>query len=427
MNRRSVMVCAAALAICASAVAADLEVPLTYYRSDLVQMEGARPWGGAQVELKAEPPAGDWKLPDVGGGETAYGLVKLGDSEQLLCLVKDQDSKQFLSRLYIDANGNRDLTDDPVSKPRTADADSADFGGIDTEVTMDGGKRPYSFQVMGHNRNGSEKLADRVCFHFSTNCFYWGSFAANGASYVVMLGDADANGRFGETPKLEEDNLRGDSMLLSSGRPADYGDSVMFSQYLSLGKQLYAVKLAPDCGKLVFSPVEERLARVRLPKGFDGARLQLFDPKSACSIVAVQPRQLVTVPAGDYAVPGYVMMRRDPEGDLWRLSARCSPKDVKVQAAKGRARKLAVGEPFRPEVQVHGFQPGPQAGGKQPVQLGFVLQGQAGEQVVDLARIEGRATKCAMASRDSNRPREPKYKIANADGAEVASGRFEYG
>ena len=63
--------------------------------------------------LDAAPP-GDWKLPELLSERPLYALTSLGDDQVLLVLDRADAADPFYSRIYIDANANGDLTDDPL-------------------------------------------------------------------------------------------------------------------------------------------------------------------------------------------------------------------------------------------------------------------------------------------------------------------------
>ena len=114
--KRIIRLClAAAGALSLAAPARSLEVPLEYERevSSIFLLKSA------------EAPPGEWKLPELKSETPVYLLAHLPGKRRLLVLDRRTGAETFFSRLYYDANGNRDLTDDPAFDANTAGSTNA--------------------------------------------------------------------------------------------------------------------------------------------------------------------------------------------------------------------------------------------------------------------------------------------------------------
>jgi hypothetical protein len=195
-----------------AAGAAALDIPLTYerYGDSGGSGGGFRPWGYFMPEKSTKPPAGTWKLPAFVCAKPLYAQVTLGSEQRLLVLDCAKAGDQFYSKLYFDANGNRDLTDDPVlaSSDEGRDARYPQFPQIETTVTIKGTATPYSFGVSAYGRDAKpvaeyseQEFEERVGLYVFAACCYRGTFTLGGVTYKLVLGDSGINGRFDDTAR----------------------------------------------------------------------------------------------------------------------------------------------------------------------------------------------------------------------------------
>ena len=99
--------------LAAHAVGDGLEVPLEYVKFP-ERRTSYLPGGIAYPEKSLTPPEGDWKLPELTGEHPVFARLGLGEGEYLMILDRKARDEGFYTRLRIDTNLNRDLTDDPV-------------------------------------------------------------------------------------------------------------------------------------------------------------------------------------------------------------------------------------------------------------------------------------------------------------------------
>ncbi|MCP4640113.1 MAG: hypothetical protein GY851_06760 [bacterium] len=137
-----------------------------------------------------------------------------------------------------------------------------------------------------------------------------------------------------------------------------------------------------------------------------------------------QPGTQITVPAGSYIPAKYRALRNDEQGDLWGLVA-YGTGNTPASDLSDSGGTVAFGAPFTPTVDIspHHVQR-VKAGQMTDLPMNLNIRGQAHEQVIDIAHMQGRRTKLPLSGR---RPKEAKYKIVKADGKVVTQGTFEYG
>jgi len=447
-------VCVASLA-----PAAEIVVPLEYFdasaiRFDPVEPEVAvdvieppfLPYGFAQIPLREGRPEGEWKLPELKARRPVHALVTLGDREHLL--VFDADSADgFYSRLYFDANANRDLTDDAAIEMdrniriRLADGgEAAHFGDVKAEIVVDGASVPFLFSPEVYCWNDwSEVLAEgdvaeEITFHLRVACAWRGTAEIGGKTYRIALGDTNGNGRFGEAARFTEwdsplDFLQvpttGDTIYLTTEEKLGYRDALPFGDLLSLEGKLYRVKVALGERTMRLSPVEQGL--LSLEFSAEPERIALIADGGPCATL-FHPGRKAALPAGRWRVASYTVFKKDPQGDLWRLSAAATDKTPSVALESNSGATLRFGEPYRPVAQI------PEPNRKaflerksEEVSIRFDVFGTADEVLTDLARVAGTKTEIKLSAKSVTRPAEPLYKIVKDDGEIVAKGRFEYG
>ncbi|MBI2434842.1 MAG: hypothetical protein HYV26_18455 [Candidatus Hydrogenedentes bacterium] len=420
-----------------------LDVALTYQTAG-VDREFF-PYGGNRVELTLDAPPGAWKLPELVSQTPVYGLPELGDRKHLVLLDRKAKSDKFFTRLYFDKNANSDLTDDPVIDGRYLEDQqrpeylNADFDPVDMTVVAGGAELPYQFtpnlycfKVDGNKEVTEEPNRQNLHLYFSTRCAYSGTLALDGASYAIWLGDRDGNARFNDSFSIRElerpsDRVyaQGDSFyLVKSDEKLSHEYGQTLGRYLVVGDKVFEVAIDIAARKLTLTPVTESLATLSWPADLAGLEVYAED-KTA--VMFYHPGGKAPLPAGTYRLLSYRLYTNDEQGDRWQLVAAGTKKGTPITAEAGNTVKLALGEPYRPVVQIPDYARDMLNSGMDQVQLSLEVRG-AGEEVLgDLRRIAGQGTKIALSSKDNQRPAEPTYKIVDTEGEVVSSGRFEYG
>jgi hypothetical protein len=208
MNRRSVGVGIVTIAWTAAAMAVD--VPLRYGQCPSPG-GGFHPHDRRVVETTTVRPAGDWKLPALKAKPAVYALTKLGETERLFILDRKDAEDTAYNRIWFDANGNRDLTDDPVLDLAPPD-DQGNGGGfpvVKLDFKMGGKDVPYAFRVqpmqsaparMGQERTTSDDSGIPTLY-LMTMSWFQGEFDLDGKRYQLLLADSDVDGRFDTPPR----------------------------------------------------------------------------------------------------------------------------------------------------------------------------------------------------------------------------------
>lgn len=431
-----ILVCLA----CGWAVA--IEVPLVYEKHAKDE-EGFWPRGYTMVQgLGLGLPPGASSLPELVGRKPIHASVKLGVLNHFFVLTQQKKGDAFYSRLYFDSNGNQLLDEAPidaetVSGPGETPA-SASFPTIEMDVDTGGVKTPYAFRLFVRcwqpemlDKGSQEDMLRSVMVNLMTQCTYAGVAELDGRKYKVVLGDSNCNGVFNDVMQEGGQNDKDpDSLLRQEGDLFCFGDSPDLSYYdtfllgssLWLRETLYDVNIDIAGKNLSITPSTNTVFNLKLPVETESL---ILAREGGGGIMAFRPGRELKVPEGKFVAARYAVLRKDKQGDGWRLLAMATNATPPVSVEKNGA-ELVYGEPFEPIVSVPQWAR-QQAGSGEPVQLQFAVAGKGKERVVDLAHMTGNSTKIALSEKNTQRPKEPMYKIVTEDGETASQGTFEYG
>ncbi len=446
MRMRAVVI--AGSLVCALGLVA-VEVPLKYERYG-ENDRGFQPYGYVLLEKSAKAPPGDWKLPELKSAVPVYALAAIGSGKRLLILDKRDAKDSFYTRLYVDANGDGDLRNDLVSEtaapPEGENARQrprlARFPAVDLTVDCGAYTTPFSVSAVSYfagempekGLTAEEIESERFYFYLMLNCCYRGECELAGAKLKVILADTDVNGviepKVVMTEVRGETAPRGDWLFLSAGDEIDYRERTFFGSLLVFKSALYDVRF--DAAGKILRIEPSKAAAVTAAFPLDIERMTLVADGGGPTIMLVKSGARAAIPAGKYLPAGYRALKKDAEGDLWRIEAQATAATPYIEIP-GSGAKAAFGEPFVVKATVpdalyeqyaERVKKNPEA--RKQLLLMLAIEGAAGERVTDLAHIEGDKTKIAL-EKDGERPKEPTYSIAAADGTVLGTGSFRYG
>lgn len=460
MTTRWIRAWALGAAMLASSVAFALDVPIRYVKHQEFS-ERFRPYGSAMPDKSRTCPAGEWKLPELKCKQPVYALTKFGDKERLL-ILDAKAGDPFYTRMYFDANANRDLTDDKVFEG-TAVVDRgalliSSFPTVDTFIQLGDSSLPYRFQPQVHFFNATEGPAgmpvanpfregmlgelnwNALTVYLQVECSYAGEFALDGKKFRVMIGDSNGNGRFDDVFKavdlpggasLEGQPIFGeaDSLYLSpDAETLSYDDEFRLGNYLWMAGKLFAVSISTPDARMTLTPVTEGLSTLKVSQPTD--RLGFHSKDGSRCFMALGVDKEIKVPSGEYRLLNYQLTRKEPEGDVWQVCAQATAESPFAKVDGKAEAVLVFGEPYTPRVDATEMDSGDAKNSSVgEVSLDFSLMGIGKEEVTDLSRLQGTRSKFPMSRElgSSNQPKEPSYKIVKMDGEVVTSGSFEYG
>jgi hypothetical protein len=452
MSKASVKSLCLALFFFSASAASAIDVPLTYLKYSENQA-AYLPAGLAFVSKTLESPVGNWILPDFISSKPVYARIKLGDKERLLILDRQRAEDGFYNRIFFDANGNKDLTDDPVIEGTLKPGPNQSyqrtrFPPVDTKIAVDGKSLPFSFvpELFGRMstsdmKNMDEAVVERMInLYIRTNCLYRGKFEIDGESFFVFLGDANCNGSFDEKFALRGlgTPLPGRMPILSTGdlfcisQDENIGahDQQVCGNWLLIKNKLFAVKIDHAKERMILKPVTKGLVSMEL--SMHAEYISFYSEGGEHFLMTYQPDIKIDIPKGKYRFYNYRLLKQDDQGDLWSLTARATTESPWIILDGNGTPELKFGEPLaisaevprNRRVNILGSPAVPSI-----VYLSLSIRGQGNEDISDISHIRGNKTKIPLSEKEglTHRPKEPTFTVLKADGEIAAQGSFEYG
>ena len=174
--------------------------------------------------------------------EPTYGTVELLDKTFIMAAVNTDDSK-FKNLIYVDFNGNKDLTDDePIEMEDKGNYTSAVFN---LEVEINGSTVPFMLECYSTN-NGE-------MFYTFPAMGYKGKIESASGSVSFMIVDKNINGQFGD---------KEDAILLDLDENGIYDsysaqvEWVALDDKLELGNNTYKFKVKDNGQMLIVEEVK---------------------------------------------------------------------------------------------------------------------------------------------------------------------------
>lgn len=413
-------------------IAQTIEVPLTFQKPP--QEEAGMLIG----HYRAQPvPVTGVKAPS---DRATVSSFTLQGRDYYFASERAKETDEFYSRLYFDANGNKDLTDDTsqegVKEQANENVTFWRFDPFAIEYQLEGQTLPYNVKIMFIQfKQGLRVPTQGPSYQILSIGVWTGSFNHRGKAYTISFGDSDFDGDYGTRLKhvpLENApdyllfplDFEGDRFCVGAGSlsSAAYG-AMALSEHVLIGDDLYRLEVRTAQRKAILTPVEMPRAPVKVPKGL--RQVQLVSEDMSKGLCLIEPPEVVHVPNGNYYVVSYQDATIDEQGDTWVLMATGNRKTPMVIADGGKRAEMAVGAPYLAKVSSGDTRM--ERGGVSGYPLTLSVQGKGKEPVVSLMRTEGTKTNYKLSTKRPNTPLEPAFKVVQGDGEVVASGTFEYG
>ena len=350
----------------------SIEIPLFYERP----RDGSfiyRYYGSSYQSLESARPAGDWKLPDLADDKAMFSIVRLGDSEFLAIVARQSTNDAFYNRIYLDRNGNRDLTDDSplVGKSQSSgreDYFDYSFPWVDLEIDSGGHRLPYCVALRVSGTMPGSNDGDTSYGPFgsrppnllvSPNCAYLGEFSLDGTGFRLALFDSTANGTFDDLASRPNGRRFGDRSLYAQGDTFSLttADRVgraagsLLGKFLAIGDRLFSVRVDVPRGRMILEPRAQDVGTLELPTPMRSMTMLSAAGDDALMMVRIGDR--VSVPAGSWRLLDYQFAKKDEWGDEWILQARGTEDTPAVTVPSNGTVRLAVGEPLQAVVEIY--------------------------------------------------------------------------
>jgi len=355
----------------------------------------------APAEVKA--------LPQDTPGKVFYAAAQLGGKTCWMAVAVDEPP-----RLWIDLNGNKDLSDDkPVAgkaEPNRLVFSGVDLPGADKAVARvrieafrpraDG---PVSYVMMqpAGCRMGEVRLADRP--------------------YRVALLDSDLSGRYGDrlTGRFTATggdglaiDLNGDGQFAPPSATTDQWEWMPLAKGLKVGEVYYTVEVSADGSSVRVEKAVPRFGGLDLGPGTEVLGASDF------GVLRVAPADGKTrVPAGRFTPILIQLSRTDAAGAKWTLRYSGGAEKLnEFEIRPDEVVQVRLGPPLVAKAEVQTSSSGDAGSqGRKTVSIDLSLIGQAGE-----AYAPG-------AMKGNTQPPPPSLEILDEAGKVLQSGKFEYG
>jgi peroxiredoxin len=237
-------VCAAALSLGAPAHADTVKLNLLSSGA-MPKLGGYRP---QRLALTAQKPASLKKAPaDLAAPR--YGVLTLGPRESpssVVVVVDEPEGKD--ARLFVDANGNGDLTDDPAAqwiKSAYQDRDGKALtryrGGADVQIRYGGETVPVRLAMYRFDKADTARAVLKDTLLYYRDYAREGEMALGGKTYKVMLSDDTATGDFRGKPGGPSSGVRLLIDVNGNGAFDPRGESFDVAKPFNIGGTTYEI------------------------------------------------------------------------------------------------------------------------------------------------------------------------------------------
>lgn len=256
-------------ALAAACVAGAQTVKLTPVPSGFMPMEGG--YMPQQLHLADKTPNGVKKLP-VGLTNAKFGELALGGKEFIVC-VGDLPGKP--AQLFVDTNGNGDLTDDPAPtwskrayKQRDGTARQISMGSALVGFHLAGSKAPVNMGFYTFDRLDAERPTLKDVLLYYPDYGYKGEVKLGAKSYPFLLTDDLATGNIkGSTGARSGVRLMIDRD--GSGKFAQNGKVFDSHKPFNIDGVTYDIaQVSPDGATVSFEVSKTTVAEIPLPLTF---------------------------------------------------------------------------------------------------------------------------------------------------------------
>ena len=368
--------------------------------------------GGQGIEMSLKPRETLVAEPVYFSKRPLYGEIRLGDSEDRSYTIVIDESKGTRSgydTLYIDANNNEDLTDDPkISGKALDDGNRTEFPSI--EVTVSGGGQNYPYRLTPTIYSYQQTMVQ-----WSPSGYCEGELRFGDKTYKIALFDFTCNGLFNDAYQQFRGTgpiyAFGDTMVMDLDgdgtfqKPYEETREVYYvGKYVSFGNTCYEMQIEPNGRKITVRQTDVPCGYIVTAK--NGGSAELIGTDGAIRLNG--PGSRAKVPAGEYRLAACNFEGKDENGAVWRIVGRGMWSQPPVQVNPNEKTSLMLGPPLKATVTTN----------KSGDSFAFALSiaGQGGE------------TYSAGSFQQAGRPvPPPRLEIRNDKGEVVVRGNFQYG
>lgn len=332
------------------------------------------------------------KVPDFTADKPLFMEMKAplaASGSVWLAFDKSSVNGQY-DRVYLDANANGDLSDEKPIEPYRRESNQAVFGPL--KIVFASADGPITYHLTAELRVYSPEQT--YCL-LSPACWYEGPITVGGVKKFCTLIDYNVNGVFNDkSPDASQcDRIR---IGEESGR-----DSRYVGQFIEVGEKLYQPKIAPDGACISLAEATDvAFGAVRV-----AGSITSFEAGGLNGLFLCKPENgLARLPAGDYRIGRWSIVRTDDKGARWELQATAGSA-VSLTVAANQEKELSIGEPI----------------------YSLAEYSKSGSFYNFSQNLQGRQGERITLVRNGSQPPPPKLRIKSREGAYDRALSFEYG
>ncbi|MCU0914859.1 MAG: hypothetical protein MUC88_09880 [Planctomycetes bacterium] len=350
--------------------------------------------GYLYTQLSSAQPR-DVKLPQLAGDQPLFleWVTPMAASGRVWIVFDKSKGKGDYDRLYLDANANGDLSDDPACPPYRRESMMAYFGPVKVVFASADGPITYHLNLEIRSYPGQSPM----CL-MSPGGWYEGPITVGGVKKQCLLIDHNVNGTFNDK---SADYSKSDRIRIGEPGRAEAG---AVGKYIEVDNKLYQVEVARDGAFVTLAPAGQvPYGAVRLSEGVTTVTVAGENG----SFVRKPENGIIKLPVGAYQVDSWSVSKKDNLGATWELRGMLPPGAAggTLTAAQDQEASLSVGEPVYSMAQVS----------------------QSGSTYSFSQRLEGRQGERIVLTRNGSQPPAPKLRIRSRDGTYDRSLTAEYG
>jgi hypothetical protein len=361
-----------------------------------------------QAMVASDAPLQEVKLPRLRSKKPLFLTAKLGNgADPTFTFVLDEtEPGGGYDLLYADCNHNRDLRDDPPSR-LTRWRWQKGFKPLPLLIEVDGNRTLYHAAVAVQEGGRSSE------YRLQSWAYYSGEARFGEKSYPVALVDANGNGLFNDPFRGFEGAQAGDLLLMDTDGTGNFEPTPEFispkmrycARRLQVDGRYYDLNIRPDGSALTVAPTTARLATLQS----DYSQFSLILASADGWLAVKSDKGTAQVPVGDYRLVGWQIEQRDREGNTWVTQGNRyqGADEAPAFPVLGDRPLPRLGSPLTAKLEVD------RNGGREfEYRLNFT--GASGETIGEITR-------------NGQRMPEPRVRILDAAGREVANLPFHYG
>ena len=384
------------------------------YKFDAESLSRFPNMGQSTPQLSPSPSQTLVAKPVLFSKQPRYGVIGSGEAEAagpVFVLDESKGTGSGYDTLYVDANNNKDLSDDPkIVAKASAQGSNSEFPAA--EVSVGSNDQPYPYHVKLRTCGSNDHV------HVTSAGYCEGVVTFGASTYGVALFDDNGNGLFNDphAPISGRDRkgavyARGDTMVIDLDADGelekgsrDTPELFHLGKYISLGSICYEVEVAQNGRSITVRETTAPLGGIK--SAHEQFSAELLGSDGALKLTGASRKAMA--PAGTYQLSSCSFEGQDDAGASWSIVGKGDWAQAPIEVAQGTSTSLEFGPPLIASVDASNN------GDNFTFKLNVKGQGGAVFSARDF-QVDGEQAPA------------PRIEIRDSRGETIAKGKFEYG